>query len=111
MNSILIEIGFLFLFATLFAFFVRLTKQPLLPFYIIAGVIACPVFHLITPSPLIMSLSEAGIAFLLFVVGIEMNFGKIDKNSKVILYAAITGFAQVVIFLLFGLIIARLFHL
>ncbi|MBU2595447.1 cation:proton antiporter [Patescibacteria group bacterium] len=111
MNSILMEIGFLFLFATVAAFLVRLLKQPVLPFFIIAGIIAGPILHLISPSPLILSLSEAGIAFLLFIVGIEMNFGKIEKSSKVIKYAALTAMAQLIVFALLGLLLGRLFHL
>ena len=111
MNNILIEIGFLFLFATIAAFLVKIFRQPLLPFYIITGIIAGPVLHLITPSPLIMSLSEAGIAFLLFIVGIEMNFGKINNKSKVISYAAIIAIVQVAVFLTIGLFISKLFHL
>lgn len=111
MSNILIEIGFLFLFATIAAFLVKFLKQPLLPFFIIAGIIAGPVLHLIAPSPLIMSLSEAGIAFLLFIVGIEMNFGKINKSSKVISYAAIVAIAQIIIFVLLGLLLGKIFHL
>lgn len=111
MNSILMEIGFLFLFATAAAFLVKLCKQPVLPFFIIAGIIAGPILHLISPSPLILSLSEAGIAFLLFIVGIEMNFGRIEKSSKVIKYAALTGLGQLIIFVLLGLLLSRFFHL
>jgi Kef-type K+ transport system membrane component KefB len=112
MSNILIEIGFLFLFATIAAFLVRIFRQPMLPFFIVAGIIAGPILHLITPSPLIMSLSEAGIAFLLFIVGIEMNFGKkIEKTSKVISYAAIVAIIQIAVFILIGILLGKLFHL
>lgn len=111
MSNILVEIGFLFLFATLAAFLVRLFKQPILPFIIIAGIIAGPILHLISPSPLILSLSEVGIAFLLFIVGIEMNFGKIKQSSKVIKYAAVTALCQLILFFTLGILTAKLFHL
>lgn len=111
MSNILVEIGFLFLFATIAAFLVKILKQPLLPFYIVAGIIAGPILHLISPSPIIMSLSEAGIAFLLFIIGIEMNFGKINKRSKVISYAAIVAIIQIIVFILIGLLLSKIFHL
>ncbi|MCX6811882.1 MAG: cation:proton antiporter, partial [Candidatus Berkelbacteria bacterium] len=104
MSNILVEIGFLFLFATVAAFLVKIFRQPLLPFFIVAGIIAGPILHLITPSPLIMSLSEAGIAFLLFIVGIEMNFGRINKASKVISYAAAVAIIQIIVFILIGIL-------
>lgn len=111
MNNILIEIGFLFLFATAAAFVVRFFKQPITPFLIIAGIIAGPILHFINPSPTIMSLSEAGIAFLLFIVGIEMNFGKNKRPNKVILFAVITAIIQIITFILLALLIGKFLHL
>lgn len=111
MDNTLFQIAFLFLAATIAGFVVRVFRQPILPFFILAGLIAGPILHLIAPSPTILALSEAGIAFLLFIVGTEINFGKSIKGSKVILYATIVGLIQIGLFLLIGFSLGRLFNL
>jgi len=75
---ILFEIGIMLIIAALFAFIIKLIKQPLIPAYIIAGVLIGPLFlGLIENQELIMSLSEIGIAFLIFSAGLEISFKKL----------------------------------
>ena len=57
--------------------FFKLLKQPITTSYIVAGVLIGPVFGLITNSEFVLSLSEIGIAFLLFIVGLELNFKRL----------------------------------
>ena len=75
--SILIEIGIMLIVAGAFAFLLRLIRQPLIPAYILAGIVLGPLFlGLIRNTNLILSLSEIGVAFLLFFAGLELNLKK-----------------------------------
>lgn len=111
MDQVLLQIGLLIIFATVAGFLVRLFRQPPLPFYIIAGLLVGPIFGLISPSDTILSLSEVGIAFLLFIAGIEIGLGKLKKGSSVILFASIAGLAQIIILFFGGLLLGRIFGL
>jgi len=84
--------------ASLLAYVTRLIKQPLVPAYIIAGIIIGPVLKLITSSSTIELLSEIGIAFLLFIVGLEID---LDKLKNVAPVATVAGLGKSAI--LFGL--------
>ncbi len=98
MSNIFFDIGIMIIFATILGYFGRMLKQPLIPLYILAGVIIGPVgFGLITDSEVIMTLSEIGVAFLLFVVGLELDLRKLKDVGAVIL----TGSAAQII-LMFG---------
>ena len=77
MENIFFDIGFVIIIATVFAFFAKFFRQPLIPAYILAGVIIGPVLKLITNTEIITTLSEIGIAFLLFIVGLEINLKKL----------------------------------
>ena len=80
---ILFEIGIMLIIAALFAFIVRLFKQPLIPAYIIAGILVGPLFlGVIENQELILSLSEIGVAFLIFTAGLEINFKKLKQVGK-----------------------------
>ena len=68
---VLFEIGIMIIIAAIFAFLVRLFKQPLIPAYIIAGILLGPLFFgLVENQELILSLSEIGVAFLIFTAGL-----------------------------------------
>ena len=80
-GNVVIEIGMILIFATILAFIVRLFKQPLTPAYILAGLIMGPLgLGLIKDPESIKALSEFGIAFLLFAVGLEINIKKLNLN-------------------------------
>ena len=93
MTNILFEISFVIIFATVFAYFARFLKQPLIPAYILAGIIIGPVLGLISNTEVITTLSEIGIAFLLFIVGLEID---IKKLKHVGLVSSFGGLIQVV---------------
>ncbi len=95
----LVEIGAIIIIASFFAFLVRLFKQPLIPAYIFTGILIGPLFfNLITDQNLIASLSEIGVAFLIFTAGLEIKFRKLKEVGKV---ATVSGITQIL--LLFGL--------
>ncbi len=94
-SGLLFEIGLIIIIATLFIYIARLLKQPLIPAYVLAGIILGPIgFGLIDDMSFIEVLSEIGIIFLLFIVGLEINFSKLRKVGKV---SAIGGLIQVIL--------------
>ena len=79
----------------------RILKQPLIPAYIFAGILIGPLgLELITNSETIRSLSELGIAFLLFVVGLELDLRRLRDVGMVSTMVAIIS--TIVIFFLGG---------
>ncbi len=82
-GGIFLELGLVVIIAAAAAYFLRLLKQPQLLAYIIAGVLITPVFHLVTDTSLINSMSIIGIAFLLFIVGIEIDLKRLKNVALV----------------------------
>ncbi|MFH1053682.1 MAG: cation:proton antiporter [Candidatus Woesearchaeota archaeon] len=82
-NHIFVNLGIIIVIATAFGYIARMLKQPLIPVYILTGVILGPVLQVITDYSMIRLFSEIGIAFLLFVVGLELDLRKIRKISFV----------------------------
>ena len=77
MENIFFDIGAIIIIATVFAFIAKALKQPLIPAYVLTGIIIGPILGLITNTEIITTLSEIGIAFLLFIVGLEMDLRKL----------------------------------
>ena len=82
------------LISSIFAFVARILRQPLIPAYVITGLITGPlVLGMIESKELIYAFGEIGIVFLLFAAGLEISFRKIkEANLKKIL---LIGFVQV----------------
>lgn len=94
-GGILADIGVAILSATLLAYLARLLRQPLLLAYIGAGVlIGPPGFGVIQNDRLIAELSELGLAFLMFIVGLEIDLKKLVSSGRV---AAPVAIAQVIV--------------
>lgn len=101
---ILFEIGIIIIFASILAFILKLVKQPLIPAYVIAGILIGPlVFGIIQNQELIKSLSEIGVIFLIFVAGLEINFKKLKEVGHA---STIAGVLQIVIMFAAGFFIA-----
>jgi len=101
------DVGVIIIIATIFALIARLLKQPLIPAYIIGGVIIGPIgLGLIKSNEVITVLSEIGIAFLLFFAGLEISFKKLKDVTKV---STIAGLAQVFTVGIIASIIAIIF--
>jgi Kef-type K+ transport system membrane component KefB len=94
MDNIFFQVSVLLGIIVSIAAVVRLLKQPLLVAYIIAGIIAGPLFLglLHGDEALFHAFSEFGIVLLLFVVGLSLNMEHIKRMGKTSL---IIGFSQI----------------
>ena len=92
MEDIFLSIGIMVIIATACAYLGRIIKQPLIPAYIVAGILLGPVFGIITNSSVIATLSEIGIAFLLFIAGLELDLRKLKEVGVV---SSIGGLIQI----------------
>lgn len=94
MHGLLHDIGVCVIAATVLAFVARLLRQPLILAYIGAGLlIGPPGFKWVSNLESIGQISELGLAFLLFIVGLEIDLKHLIRSGKV---SAILGTAQVV---------------
>ena len=94
------DIGLCVLSATALAFVARLLKQPLILAYIGAGLlIGPPGFRWVRDDASIAQISELGLAFLLFIVGLEIDLKQLVRSGKT---AAVLGTVQVVACALLG---------
>lgn len=77
------------------AFLARSLKQPLLVSYLVAGILAGPLFFNLINSNLDFFdvFAEFGVVLLLFLVGLSLNINYLKKIGKV---AVVTGVGQVV---------------
>ncbi|MCC6174894.1 MAG: cation:proton antiporter [Chloroflexi bacterium] len=92
-HGILVDIGTAIVMATALAYVARLLRQPLLLAYIGAGILIGPaVLGLVTGQEEIEELSELGLAFLMFIVGLEIDLKKLVNSGRV---GAIVGTTQV----------------
>ena len=103
-ETIIFDIAIILIISTIFAFIARLLKQPLIPAYILTGLVLGPtVFGFVQNMELITAFSEIGIALLLFFAGIEISFKKIkEANLKKILFIG-TFQVAIIFFLVFFL--------
>mgnify|MGYP001588354516 CR=1 FL=1 len=77
-NNIFMDIAIIIVSATCLGFLARSLKQPIIPAFLLTGILLGPFgLKLITNMDTVRTLSEIGIALLLFVVGIELNFKKL----------------------------------
>ena len=120
-NTIFLDIGVIIIIATLLGHIARKFNQPLIPAYILGGILIGPIAKylltlsevqnffgfnasvLVASSDVITTLSEVGVAFLLFMVGLEINF----KHLKDVgLVASVGGILRSGLFFLIGFIVA-----
>ncbi len=80
-------------------------RQPLILGYVLAGILLGPVFHLVGDAEPIIIISELGIAFLLFIIGLELDFRRLRKVGLV---SSAIGLVQVVVTAAAGYFIALL---
>jgi Kef-type K+ transport system membrane component KefB len=104
--DIFFEIGLLVIFAGLGTYLAKLTKQPLIPAYIISGVVIGKLFSIGSNGDIITKLSEIGIAFLLFMVGLELEMKKLKDIGLV---SSIAGAVQMALVFASGYFAIRIF--
>ena len=100
------QIAIIFLFASLVALIFRILRQPLIISYIFTGVILSSLFIKTPEVKSIISLfSDLGVAFLLFVVGLEL---KLKTLKEISLPAFIIGTLQEILTIAAGFLVAKL---
>lgn len=105
-SSLFFEIASVIVVASAMAFLVSWLRQPLMIAYILAGIIVGPsVLSLAHTANLFETMSQLGVAFLLFTVGLGINW----RGMKEIGHVAIaTGLGQILFTWAAGYGIARL---
>ncbi len=106
--TLFLELGFILIIAAIGAFLLRLIKQPQILSYVLVGILIGPVLNLFTGKTLVNpttveSTSLIGIAFLLFIVGLEMD---LNSLKSVRLVSTLGGALQILITFMFGYLIA-----
>ncbi len=99
MENVLFDIAIIIIVAAIGGFIANRTKQPLVLAYILTGVILGPLLGLVTDLNTIRMLSEIGIAFLLFIVGLDLNLKKLKHIGSI---ATIGAISQMTIFFILG---------
>ena len=98
-GNLFIELGIVVILAAAGAYLLKLLRQPQLLAYVLVGVLLTPVLRIVTDTSIIESMSIIGIAFLLFIVGLEMDLSSL-KN--VALVSSLGSVIQIVILFMFG---------
>lgn len=104
-GDLFLEIGMIVIVAAFAAYILRLLKQPQLLGYVLVGILITPIFQIVTDTKIIESMSLIGIAFLLFIVGLEMD---LKSLRNVALVSTLGGMIQVIILFVFGYFLALL---
>src|SRR3989344_8669340 len=107
MENIFTDIGIIIIIATVLAYIIKLLKQPRIPAYILTWLIIGPLgLGLIKDYSVIRTLSEIGIAFMLFVVGMELDFRRLRDIGFV---ASVGGTIKSIVLFIAAFLIAVYF--
>ena len=107
LERLFLDISAIVVVATLLGLLARWLKQPLILGYVLAGIILGPsLFGFISEPQVIGVLSSFGIAFLLFLVGLELDLSKLKVIGRPSL---LLGFGQVLFTAVVGFGIIRFF--
>jgi Kef-type K+ transport system membrane component KefB/Trk K+ transport system NAD-binding subunit len=92
-SGLVFELGLIVVFATLMALIGRFLRQPLILSYIVAGLIIGPMglnlIGLTEGMENITLISELGVAFLLFTVGVESDLNKLKNIGRIVFAGSI----------------------
>lgn len=104
MDNIFFQISTLLAITVMIAFFIRLMRQPLIIAYIVAGVIAGPMFLNLLHGDYKMyeAFAQFGVVLLLFIIGLNLNFKHLKSIGKA---SFITGIGQVAFTSIIGVLI------
>ncbi|MFA6132308.1 MAG: cation:proton antiporter [Patescibacteria group bacterium] len=104
-ESLFFQIGGVIVIAAALSFLVRVFKQPLVIAYLVAGILVGPAFLALTHETEVLdSLGKLGVAFLLFTVGLGLNWRRIREVGTV---AVASGLGQVFFTSAVGFLIAH----
>lgn len=102
--EVFLELTMLLILAAVASGITRLLKQPLIIGYIITGILAGPFFfNIVKSADSIATFANIGVAFLLFMVGLNLNPKLIKEVGKV---SVITGAGQVLFTSIIGFLIS-----
>ena len=107
-QEVLLYISFIIAIAAILTVIVRTIKQPPIIAYLVAGILVGPLFLKFigpssTSSELIQTFAHIGVAFLLFIVGLSLDFRVLKEVGKV---SAFAGLSEIAITGIIGGIIA-----
>ena len=75
MEGVIFELTIVIVIAAILAMFGKLIKQPPIIAYLFTGILVGPlVFDLINSTEVIQAFAHMGVAFLLFIVGLNLDF-------------------------------------
>ena len=91
-HAVIANIAICMVAASSLGFIMKVTKQPLLLGYILAGVIVGPIgLRFITDETEILTVAEIGLILLLFMIGLEIDLKKMLSAGKLVI---VTGMVQ-----------------
>ncbi|HLC97207.1 MAG TPA: cation:proton antiporter [Candidatus Nanoarchaeia archaeon] len=102
-GDVFLQLGIVVVVAAVIAFVLRWLHQPQILAYVLAGILLTPVFGIITDISIIESMSTIGIAFLLFLVGLEMD---LKALKSVALVTTFGGLIQILLLVTLGYALA-----
>src|SRR5690348_581937 len=96
MQQELVLLGLMIIVASAVALVMRRLGQPLLLGYVIAGFLLGPAMTglIQDPTPLLTFVTELGLIFLMFIIGLELDLSKLKDVGKT---SALIGTIQVVL--------------
>lgn len=101
MSSVFTELAIILVVSFIISMVMNRVKQPLLVGYILTGVIAGPIFFNLLSNPESYEVfSHIGVAFLLFIVGLQLNVKLIKEVGTISL---VTGIGQIIFTTVFGI--------
>jgi Kef-type K+ transport system membrane component KefB len=107
MNPIFAQIGTVIILATSLSLLARLFRLPPIVGYILTGIALGPLgTHYLEDTELMEALHQIGTAFLLFLVGLELDWTKARYHLRTVLSL---GLAQLIISLFLGFLLAATF--
>jgi len=108
MSTEIFELSIVVLIAAGLGIAARLLKQPVILAYLFAGIaIGIFGFFHLSNKELFQTFSELGIMFLLFLIGLEINYTSLRLVGKT---SVLVGLAQIILTFIPGFFIARLFN-
>ena len=107
MTGGILELTIIVLIAAALGIISRFLRQPIILAYIFTGIIigSFGYFHLIDKE-IFQAFSKLGIMFLLFLIGLEINYTSLRLVGKISL---VVGFGQIILTFIPGFFIARFF--
>ncbi len=109
MVEVILELSLVVAIAAILAMLSRFIRQPPIIAYLVAGILVGPLFfNLVGPTTtsaeFMQVFARIGVAFLLFIVGLSLDFRVLKEVGSV---SALAGFVQVFVTALIGFVIAH----